>query len=77
MIFHSNFVEHCKKSHSLPDICCPNPGYEFTIEELKALYKLFEHQYIPYDDELGHAVTRKIMLILKEYELAQRVNIPT
>lgn len=47
------------------------PGYEFTIDEIKTLYKLFEHHYIHYDNIEAHAVMNKIMDILKQHELSQ------
>ena len=44
---------------------CHDPT--FTLEELQTLYKLLEHQYIPYENEEAHEVLNKIMKILKEY----------
>lgn len=44
------------------------PG-EFCIlklEELKDLYRILEHHYIPYEDERAHAVVNKIMKVIKE-----------
>ena len=46
--------------------------YEFTIEELRALYKLLEHHYIPYEDQEAHDVVNKIVKILKENESVSR-----
>lgn len=43
-------------------------GYPFTLNELKAIYKLVEHMYIPYENEDAHKVMNKIMRILKENE---------
>lgn len=40
----------------------------FTIEELRALYKLLEYEYIPYENREGHAVVNKIMRLIKKYE---------
>lgn len=39
------FEQHCRESHSLPDICCPNIGFEITLEEGQALnYLLRLHE---------------------------------
>ena len=40
--------------------------YEFELSELKALYKLFEHQYIPYEQTEVHSVINKIQKYLKD-----------
>lgn len=53
------------------------PGYEFTIDEIKTLYKLLEHHYIHYDNIGARAVMNKMMDILKQHELSQRDNTPT
>ena len=46
------------------------PGtFEFTIEELQAIYKVIEHQYIPYEHEVAHKAINRIMSILKKHEL--------
>jgi len=42
--------------------------YNFTIEEIKSLYRLIEHQYIPYDDEEVNKIVTKIMNIVKDHE---------
>lgn len=42
--------------------------FPFSLEELKALYKLFEHQYIPYENQEGHAVVDKISKIIRQHE---------
>lgn len=34
--------------------------YDFTLDELKALYRIFEHQYVDYSDEEAHTVVNKI-----------------
>ena len=62
----SNIHEFCNRCE------CICHGEEFTIEELKALYRTVEHQYISYEDVAAHEVTRKIMRILREHELARR-----
>lgn len=49
MTFPSNFIEHCKESHSLPDICCPNPGMELNEVEIKQLYDCLSKQYISHE----------------------------
>jgi len=45
-------------------------GLEFTINELKALYRILEHQYINYEDQEASTVVSKIGNILREHELA-------
>jgi len=64
--YHSSFVEHCKESHSLPDVCCPEPGIEFTKEEIKALWRILSHHYISYEDISVIEVVRKISRIINE-----------
>ena len=68
---HKNSMNcQCDQFHpNLPGACITEHGtYEFTIEELRALYRLFEREYIPYEDEQIHAVTRKIMNIIKQHD---------
>lgn len=50
---------HCENFH--PNV---QPTYEFTIEELRALYRVLEHEYLPYDDLEVHKVVSKIMNIV-------------
>lgn len=57
------FTEHCCKDHSLPDICCPDPGIEFTMEEIKVLYELLERQYIHYENTAALELVRKLRTI--------------
>lgn len=63
-------------SFGLHDYCtpceceCHVPA--FTIEELRTLYKLIEHQYISYEDSDAHAVINKIMKIIKENDNVSR-----
>ena len=45
--------------------------YKFTIEEVKALYRLFEREWIPRDDEEILQVIRRITNIVNN-ELATR-----
>lgn len=54
---------HCENFH--PNVPAT---YEFTIEELRALYRCFERQYINYDDLEAHSVTRKIAKIVNARE---------
>ncbi len=42
--------------------------YEFTIAEVRALYKLLEFQYISYDNKEGHDVANRILQIIRNYE---------
>lgn len=51
--------------------------FKFTIEEIKALARLLEHQYISYEDIEVIEVTRKIMRIVQAHELASGDNGPT
>lgn len=75
MIFHSEFCQHLKDAHSLPDICCPE--YEcLTHEELVGLIKVLEHEFIPYDNESARSAIRKIWNYLRRYELANPINGP-
>lgn len=39
-------------------------SYSFELRELKALSRLLEHQYLPYDDEELHEVVNKIFKII-------------
>jgi hypothetical protein len=39
---------------------------EFTITELRALWRLLSHYYIPYGDEEALKVVRKISRLLEE-----------
>ena len=48
--------------------CDNHTIFPITIQELKEIYKLLEYQYIPYENEQGHAVVNKIMNIIKESE---------
>lgn len=43
-----------------------SPIFEFDLIELQALYRIIEHQYIPYNDEDAHAVINKITTYMKE-----------
>ena len=43
-------------------------SYLFTINELKALYRIFWKQWIDHEDEEGLAVVNKISKILGDYE---------
>ena len=51
----SNIHEFCNRCE------CECHGLEFSIEELKGLYKVLEHEYISYENEIAHKVIRKIM----------------
>jgi hypothetical protein len=52
-----------------------NEKYKFTIEELQALHRLFEHQWINREDEEQIQVTNKISRIVNEHErLAARAS---
>lgn len=42
--------------------------FHFNYEELKALYRILEHEFIPYDDIEAHNTVRKIFQCIKEYE---------
>lgn len=57
---------------TLHDMCgrcqCECHGHEFSLEEVKVLYKLLEHQYISYENLGAHEVTNKIMRIVREHE---------
>ena len=44
-------------------------SYHFSIDELKTLYQLFEHQYIPYNNDASLNVVRKIATLIIEHEL--------
>lgn len=41
------------------------PVFEFTLNELKALYRLNEYNYINPQDEEAHEVVRKIQTYIK------------
>lgn len=41
------------------------PVYEFTLDELKALYKVIEYQYVEYDNREAHAAINKLMRYIK------------
>ena len=41
-----------------------------NLDELKALYRILEHQYINYEDQEASTVVSKIGNILREHELA-------
>lgn len=49
-------------------------NYEFAIDELRALYRILEHEFIPYDDFDAQATVRKIARCIQEHELAQANN---
>jgi len=53
------------------------PREQLTIEELKGLYKILEHEYIPHENTAAHTALRKITRILEADELARRDNIST
>lgn len=53
----------CKCENFHPNI---PTTYEFTIEECRALYRIFEREYLPYEDEEIHTVARRIMKIVME-----------
>lgn len=42
---------------------------KLSITELKALYRILEHEYIKYDDMEAMSVVRMIRRILEEHEL--------
>lgn len=63
-----SFVEHCKKEHSLPDICCPDPGLELNNIEIRALARYFMNQYLPYDDAELHDVVKRILRASNELD---------
>lgn len=50
---------------------------DLTIEELRGLYKVLEHEYIPYENEPAHSAVRKIHQYLRKNELVKSANIPT
>lgn len=50
--------------------------YKFTIEEIHALYRLFEREWIPTNDEAILSVTRRITKIV-DHELATRISLST
>jgi hypothetical protein len=39
-----------------------------SIQECRELYKLFERQYIDYDNAAGHAVVNRICAAIKDYD---------
>jgi hypothetical protein len=52
----------------------------FTIEELRALYHILEHEYIAYDNSEAREVVNKIYRILTEIDkndMDKRVSKPT
>jgi len=49
-----------------PDVKTTVELMAFSLEELKALGRILEHQYIAYDDEEAHLVVNKIFKILRE-----------
>jgi hypothetical protein len=54
-----SFTQHCKEAHSLPDVCCPEIGLEFSLSEAQALWRFLSHEYISYEDtELLDAVRK-------------------
>ena len=55
----------------------PPETYQFTLAELIAIYGLLEHQYIHYDNLVGHAVINRIMAIIRANELATRSSLST
>lgn len=57
--------------------CSCHFGLRLSLEELRVLYKLIEHEYIPYENEEAHAILNKIMKTLRHYELAIGPSIPT
>lgn len=48
--------------------------YNFSVDEIKAVYRLLEHEWIPHDDLEALAVVRKISEIIRKHELASRNN---
>jgi len=63
---------HCCNCHSgfLFDIdSCVCFNTHFTTQELRVLYQVLEHHYIPYENQEAHNVVNKIAKILKENEL--------
>lgn len=58
----------CDQFHPNTQYITEHGTYEFTIEEVKALFRIFEREYLPYEDEEIHAVTRKIMNIIKAHD---------
>lgn len=64
--FHPNVV--APKSHSFDPSTFAEPGLWLSLKELKALFRIFEREYLPYDDLEVHAVTRKIMNIIKAHD---------
>ena len=46
--------------------------HKFTIEEVRAIYRLFEREWVSRDDDEVWQVTQRISRIVKEDELATR-----
>lgn len=50
--------------------------YVFSIDELKALYRVLEFEYITYDDLEARMLVRKIREAIEEHELGTTGNRP-
>lgn len=69
----SNIHDFCN-----PCDCECHKKTEFNIEEIRALWRLLSHYYIPYEDDEALKVVRKISRLLEENdELGARNSQPT
>jgi hypothetical protein len=51
--------------------------YVFSIDELRALYRVLEFEYITYDDLEARMLVRKIREAIEEHELGTTSSQPT
>lgn len=79
--FHTNIESNCPRcgynqrtTIEIEQEVCSRCGtdfsdiHEFTVNELRAIYRTIEHQYISYEDQEAHEVINKIAKIVKENE---------
>jgi hypothetical protein len=64
----SNIHDYCNRCD------CVCHGYELSINELKALYRLLEREWINPEDVMANQTVNRIMKILREHE---QISLPT
>lgn len=70
----SGFCEHCCLPMSSHGLMCPRDIQEggnafiFKIQELRAIGRLLNFHYIPYDDLEAHQVVRRVFDIINNYD---------
>jgi hypothetical protein len=62
------YNKEIKQSNIITSDRSPEPGLWLSLKELKALFRIFEHEYLPYNDEEIHAIIKKITNTIMKYD---------